>query len=114
MVCKTFIILLVLVPTLSYLVQKLYICLFTDPELPDLVMTDHIHSWTEQLLTGSTNIIKGGSIIPPGVRWINCQAEMCVIAKCDENKLNASFCSSSNDKSYNASTSSVFIIIFIF
>ena len=44
-----------------------------DPKIPGLVFTDHIHSWIEQLLTGELNIIKGGSIIPKGIRWIACQ-----------------------------------------
>ena len=45
----------------------------TDPKIPGLIFTDHIHSWIEQLLTGELNIIKGGSIIPKGIRWIACQ-----------------------------------------
>ena len=43
-----------------------------DPSIPDLVFTDHVHSWNEQLITGSRKHIKGGSTIPDGVRFITC------------------------------------------
>ncbi len=63
-----------------------------DPELEDLVLIDHIHSWIEQLITGRKDVIKGGSPIPQRVRSITCQWEMCVIAKCGENHSNATNC----------------------
>ena len=70
-----------------------------DDKIPNLVMIDVIHSWNEQLVTGNKTHINNylwqpsGVPIPRGVRWIACQWEMCVIAKCDTNKMAATHCS---------------------
>jgi len=52
-------------------------------------MMDYIHNWQEYLVTNrvlgeqtAANLAKYKP--PPGIRWIACQAEACVIAKCED------------------------------
>ena len=53
------------------------------PTTGPLVMVDVIKDWIEQLLTiPAVNITY---IIPKGIKYITCQYEACVIAKCTEN-----------------------------
>ncbi len=83
-----------LAPGGLYFIEDLQVCRLSDwkdESGNNRVMMDLIHSWNEQLVTGRTIIVD--EKIPKGVRWIFCQSEMCVIAKCDENVLHASRCS---------------------
>lgn len=52
------------------------------------IVIDVINSWMRQLvLPGIKEQRKIRHKIPPGIKWIMCQSEACVIAKCPENDM---------------------------
>jgi hypothetical protein len=66
-----------------------------DPSIGPMI--HYIIGWIEwkvfrTLPVGSLHFNPKGSPIPQGIRFITCQAEMCVIAKCNENLHGASLC----------------------
>jgi hypothetical protein len=50
-----------------------------------LVMADVIYSWLEQLLIiqNQSKKVINGRTIPKDIRFISCQKDACLIAKCD-------------------------------
>lgn len=74
-----------------YFIEDLHVSrqfIIKDSNVPESMM-NYIHSWQEYMVTGQVlgeqtpaNINKYKP--PPGIRWIACQAEACVIAKCED------------------------------
>jgi hypothetical protein len=53
-----------------------------------IIMVDVIKEWIEQLLTPNNdkkNVIEYKYNIPKNIKWISCQFDACVIAKCLQN-----------------------------
>ena len=56
----------------------------------EAVMSDIIQTWTEQLIIPDLKVGTDPKVkarrdkfpVPPGLKWIFCQAEACVLAKC--------------------------------